>query len=80
MFNPIINPSGALSNPVPLLREAFPDWKIGDGIFDALEEVGVMPWNGLADSEALNLDYFGNHSGAKFVAPVVMHLIDSYRS
>lgn len=76
MFNPIINPFGALSNPVPLLREAFPDWKIGDGIFDALEEVGVMPWDGLADSETLDLDYFGNHSGSKFVAPVVMHLID----
>lgn len=77
MFNPIINPFGALSNPVPVLREAFPDWKIGNGIFDALEEVGTMPWDGLADSESLDLDYFGNHSGAKFVAPIVMHMIDS---
>lgn len=76
MFNPIINPFGVLSNPVPLLREAFPNWKIGNGIFDALEEVGEMPWDGLAESESLDLDYFGNHSGAKFVAPLVMHLID----
>lgn len=77
MFNPIINPFGALSNPVPVLREAFPDWKIGNGIFDALEEVGTMPWAEYAESETLDLDYFGNHSGAKFAAPIVMHMIDS---
>ena len=77
MFNPFINPFDVAPTQVPILREAFPDWKIGNGIFDALEEVGAMPWAGIAESESLDLDYFGNHSGAKFVAPVVMHMIDS---
>lgn len=77
MFNPFINPFDVAASQVPILREAFPDWKIGHGIFDALEEVGVMPWDGHAESDSLDLEYFGNHSGAKFAAPIVMHMIDS---
>lgn len=77
MFSPFISPFDLVPTEVPLLREAFPDWKIGYGIFEALEQVATMPWNGQADSESLDIEYFGNHSGGKFVAPVVMHMIDS---
>ena len=76
MFNPIINPFGRPSCEVPVLRDAFPDWKTGSGIFDALEELGAMPWSDVAESDTLDLEYFGNHSGAKFVSPVVMQMVD----
>lgn len=77
MFNPFINPYPQEHGSVPLLREAFPDWKIGYGIFDALADVAELPWETYADSEYLDLDYFGNHSGCKFVAPVVANMVDS---
>lgn len=77
MFNPFINPYPQENGSVPLLREAFPDWKIGYGIFDALADVAELPWETYADSEHLDLDYFGNHSGCKFVAPVVAHMVNS---
>lgn len=77
MFSPFISPFDVVPTEVPLLREAFPDWKIGYGIFEALEQVATMPWADQADSEDLDIDYFGNHSGGKFVAPVVMQMVDS---
>ena len=77
MFNPFINPYPQERANIPLLREAFPDWKIGYGIFDALADVANLPWEGYADSEYLDLDYFGNHSGCKFIAPVVANMVDS---
>lgn len=73
---PFINPFGDQSTEVPLLREAFADWKIGYGIFEALEQIGFdMPWKNKADSTILDIEYFGNRSGGKFVAPVVMNLL-----
>lgn len=77
MFNPFINPFDVVPTQVPVLREAFPDWKIGYGIFEALEQIATMPWNGQADSESLDIEYFGNHSGGKFAAPIVMQMVDS---
>lgn len=80
MFNywPFINPFGESASDVPLLREAFVDWKIGYGIFDALEELGVeLPWGDSVDSIVLDIEYFGNRSGGKFVSPVIMNLLGS---
>lgn len=77
MFNPFINPYPQEHANIPLLREAFPDWKIGNGIFDVLADVAELPWEGYADSEYLDLDYFGNHSGCKFIAPVVANMVDA---
>lgn len=71
---PFINPFAEQSTEVPLLREAFADWKIGYGIFEALESLNVdLPWS--TDSIILDIEYFGNRSGAKFSAPVVMNLL-----
>ena len=77
MFD-FINPFYSSGQSMPLLRDVFADWKDDEGIFDALAEVAgdLLPWADAADSEYLNFDYFGNHSGAKYPAPVVMLLLD----
>ena len=73
---PFINPFEESASDVPLLREAFADWKIGYGIFDALEFIGAdLPWKNVAESTVLDIEYFGNRSGGKFVAPVIMNLL-----
>lgn len=58
----------------PILRDAFPDWATDSAIFD---ELTGMPWDDDVESEELNLEYFGNHSGAKFCAPLVKHYLDN---
>ena len=73
---PLINPFTDPPPEVPLLREAFVDWKIGYGIFEALSSIGVeLPWGDSVDSTVLDIEYFGNRSGGKFVAPVIMNLL-----
>lgn len=73
---PLVNPFTDPSPKVPLLREAFVDWKIGYGIFEALSAIGVdLPWADSVDSTVLDIEYFGNRSGGKFVAPVIMNLL-----
>ena len=73
---PLINPFDEVASDVPLLREAFADWKIGYGIFDALEFIGAdLPWKDSTESIILDIEYFGNRSGGKFVAPVIMNLL-----
>lgn len=73
---PLINPFTDPAADVPLLREAFVDWKIGYGIFEALSSIGVdLPWGSSVDSNILDIEYFGNRSGGKFVAPVIMNLL-----
>lgn len=61
----------------PLLREAFADGISGSGIFNALSGLGVdLPWDGVAEAETLDIEYFGNHSGAKFSSPLVVSLLN----
>lgn len=55
-----------------VLRDAFPNWKEGKGIFDLILN---PPWGLDMDSISLNIDYFGNHSGSKFVSPIVSQLL-----
>lgn len=73
---PFINPFTDFATDVPLLRETFADWKIGYGIFEALSSIEVeLPWADSVDSTVLDIEYFGNRSGGKFVAPVIMNLL-----
>lgn len=73
---PLINPFTDPATDVPLLREAFVDWKIGYGIFEALSSIGAeLPWADSVESTVLDIEYFGNRSGGKFVAPVIMNLL-----
>ena len=66
-------------NPWPINRDVFAGWEAGDGIFQYLTEVAIMPWseNALADSETLDLEYFGNHSGSKLCTPLVVRQLNS---
>lgn len=69
--------SGALEVE-PLLRDAFSGWEEGAGIFSYLGTAETLPWSedSHIDNSVLDLLYFGNHSGAKFCAPIVKVLLD----
>lgn len=56
----------------PILREAFPNWATGKGIFDLIVD---PPWGTSPPANVLNISYFGNHSGAKFCSPLVQYLL-----
>ena len=75
-----INPFTEEPSHVPILREAFPDWKLNKGIFDRLADLYEVPWADSAESSVLNYEYFGNHSGGKFVAPVVLNVLGDNES
>lgn len=73
----MFNPFQREETHTPLLREAFADWSGGNGIFNALSNLGVdLPWGEVAEATTLDLDYFGNHSGAKLSAPLVVNLLN----
>ena len=57
-----------------LLNEAFPEWFLGHGIFQYLED---PPWSGTPGLSRvfLDMDYFGNHSGQKKCSPLVYRFI-----
>lgn len=71
-----INPFYETPTRTPILREVFPDWAHRGGIFDALYHEGDLPWESAVVDEILDVDYFGNRSGAKFPSPVVMQLLN----
>lgn len=56
----------------PVLLDVFTDWLTDDAIFDLITD---PPWGAEIDSITLNMEYFGNHSGAKFCSPLVKHLL-----
>lgn len=60
------------------LREAFATWKTGGGIFVAITALDgyVPPWSTQISANSLDLQYFGNHSGKKFISPLVDALLD----
>lgn len=66
------------SDPEPILRDVFSGWESGSGIFSVLAAQATMPWANVenVDNSALDVAYFGNHSGGKFCAPLVKLLID----
>ena len=62
------------------LIDVFPDYYIGDGIFDALRTIdsdGDFPW--LTISGVLDIEYIGNHSGEKTVGPLIDRFIKMNR-
>ena len=57
------------------LREVFPNWLSGGGIFSYLNG----PWSALEQPysiEFLDQDYFGNVSGHKIISPLVAAILD----
>ena len=55
------------------LREVYPNWMANEGVFDKLTEA---PWYVDGIDSLMNLEYFGNHSGQKVVAPLVRALLE----
>ena len=55
------------------LREVYPNWMANEGVFDKLTEA---PWYVEGIDSLMNLEYFGNHSGQKVVAPLVRALLE----
>lgn len=62
----------------PVLSEVFEDWTIGQGIFDKIMTLADMPWKDDTNVTAflLDIEYFGNRSGAKYCSPLVKYYID----
>ena len=56
-----------------ILTDVYPDW-LTNGIFEQLESFNV-PWKSYVSGDVLDLDYYGNHSGAKLVSPLVHKLL-----
>ena len=73
-----INPFLEVGEHEPVLSEVFENWKLGQGIFDKIMSLAQMPWSDDENVTALILDieYFGNRSGAKFCSPLVKYYID----
>ena len=56
-----------------ILTDVYPEW-LTNGIFEQLESFDV-PWKEYVSGDVLDLDYYGNHSGAKLVSPLVHKLL-----
>lgn len=56
-----------------VLKNAFPKWIEGGGIFASMED---MPWNTTVDGIILDIEYFGNRSGLKFCSPLIYNFLD----
>lgn len=74
-----LNPFLSGADPEPILRDVFNGWNTGSGIFNYLSQIADMPWKDVETvyDEVLDIAYFGNHSGAKFCAPIVKLSIDA---
>lgn len=56
------------------LKDVFPAWVIGDGIFGLLSAFNV-PWAESISATPLDISYIGGHSGEKLVSPLVKNLL-----
>ena len=52
------------------VNEVFNEWLTGGGIFESLDDYNV-PWKNENISRQLDLQYHGNHSGNKYISPLV---------
>ena len=52
------------------INETIPNWLIGSGIFNALNDFDV-PWRVSDIANELDMEYHGNISGDKFISPLV---------
>ena len=57
------------------LIEVFPDWMNDGGIFTALQSFDV-PWKDEDIQESLDIEYFGNVSGDKYISPLIDKLME----
>ena len=69
------------NNPPILLRDAFPNWANGEGIFDAIIDTApniIWMYSTFYDEFCPpDLEYFGNYSGNKKCSPLVYSLLEN---
>ncbi len=78
-MNNYINPFYSRGESEPILRDVFNGWESGEGIFNVLHTLSPdLPWlsDTNVDPTVLDVEYFGNHSGAKFCSPIVKRFLD----
>ena len=73
-----VNPFISCGEHEPVISEVFDKWMLGQGIFDKIMSLAVMPWSDDSNitAEILDIEYFGNRSGSKFCSPLVKYFID----
>lgn len=59
------------------VNEIFPFWIESGGVFKAISEITeyTAPWISSTDNLSLDLQYHGNHSGNKYISPLIENLI-----
>lgn len=58
-----------------VLNDVFNEWLNSKGILNVLTNNFEVPWKGTVAGDVLDLEYHGNHSGQKIIAPLVEKLI-----
>jgi hypothetical protein len=60
------------------LNDLFPNWLTTGGIFAAIADITeyTMPWAATVAETTLDIQYHGNHSGRKYISPLVTSLVD----
>lgn len=58
-----------------VLNDVFNEWLNSKGILNVLTTNFEVPWKNAVDGSVLDLEYHGNHSGQKIIAPLVEKLI-----
>lgn len=58
-----------------ILNDLFSDWLTGGGFFSILSENTDVPWKSSVDGDILDLEYHGNRSGTKIIAPLLGRMI-----
>ena len=58
------------------LNDVFNQWLNNKGLLKYLTENFNVAWKGSVDGSVLDLEYHGNRSGTKIVAPLLLKLVD----
>lgn len=55
------------------MNKAYPEWYDSKGIFSSMT---TAPWASEVSLSSIDVAYHGEHSGGKFVAPLIYHFVD----
>ena len=55
------------------LNKAYPEWYDSKGVFSSMS---TAPWASDVSLSSIDIAYHGEHSGEKFVAPLIYHFVD----
>lgn len=60
-----------------VLNDLFPYWMADGGFLTVLTNNFDVPWSEVVEGSILDLEYHGNRSGEKVVAPLLVHLMNN---